>query len=146
MSSHVNLKIFSIRLKILLLIYRKYALNNLICSIKAVFNGKDLPSESKMVAIFQHKVQFMEVLSESIPQVALHCLVLSQFGLNTTSIWSASSQLLSLVTSLISICLAFGKVSRYLIIYIRAGFCISIFIILYLATSIPKKQGNSWHF
>ena len=91
-------------------VFSKYALNQLICSIKAVCDGRDLPPESKYVAIFQHKVTFTEVLSESIPQVALHCLVLSQFGLNTASIWSASSQLLSLATSLISICLAFGKV------------------------------------
>ena len=90
--------------------FSKYALKQLFHSVRAICNGEDLPPEPKNVVIFHHKVTFIEVLSESIPQVALHCLVLSEFGLNTTSFWTASSQLLSLVTSLISICLAFGKV------------------------------------
>ena len=79
-------------------------------SFKAVCNGEELPETNQKMAIFLHKVSFTEVLSESMPQVVLHCLFLREFGLNRSSFLSFSSQLISLLTSLISIILAFGKV------------------------------------
>ena len=81
-------------------------------SMKATLKGERAPEENKQVLIYQHHVTFTEVISESMPQVALHCLVLSEYGLDMTSPWSVFSQLSSLVTSLISLCLAFGKVSH----------------------------------
>ena len=81
-------------------------------SMIATRNGQRAPDEDKLVEIYQHHVTFTEVLSESMPQVALHCIVLSEFGLDKSNPWSVFSQLSSLVTSLICLCIAFGKVSH----------------------------------
>ena len=76
----------------------------------ATRKGQAAPVEDQRVEIYQHHVTFTEVVSESMPQVALNCIVLCQFGLDMSSPWSVFSQLSSLGTSLISVCLAFGKV------------------------------------
>ena len=79
----------------------------------ATKNGERAPDEDKSVERYQHHVTFNEVVSESLPQVALHCVVLSQYGLDMSSPWSVFSQLSSLGTSLVSVCLAFGKVDTF---------------------------------
>ena len=83
-------------------------------SMIATRNGQRAPDEDKLVEIYQHHVTFTEVLSESMPQVALHCIVLSEFGLDKSNPWSVFSQLSSLVTSLVCLCIAFGKVSHFI--------------------------------
>ena len=80
-------------------------------SMSATIRRQRLPEEDRRGLIYQHHVTFTEVLSESMPQVALHCLVLSEYGLDMTNPWSVFSQLSSLATSLICLVLAFGKVS-----------------------------------
>ena len=108
----------------------------------ATKNGERAPDEDKRVERYQHHVTFTEVLSESMPQVALHCVVLSEYGLDMSSPWSVFAQLSSLGTSLISVCLAFGKVNiifnQLKIIHLN----ISHYFIE--ATSIHQKQGSSW--
>ena len=108
-------------------------------SMSATIRRQRLPEEDRRVLIYQHHVTFTEVLSESMPQVALHCLVLSEYGLNMTNPWSVFSQLSSLATSLICLVLAFGKVSSK---SSKTIVC-QIHILFITATSFPEEQESA---
>ena len=94
--------------------FRKHSASHLLAGMKAFRRREPFPDEGRLVAIFQHHVTFTEVLSESMPQIALHCLVISEFGLDLANPWAVFSQLSSLGTSILSLCLAFAKVISYL--------------------------------
>ena len=81
-------------------------------SIIATCNGKEIPEVPAEIEIFQHKVQFIEVLSEAVPQVCLQWLFFAEFGVNISSPLSAAIQVLSFSTSTLSICLALSRVSN----------------------------------
>ena len=71
-----------------------------------------MPNVPKEIVIFQHKVEFIEILSEAVPQVSLQWLFLAEFGIDDmSSPFSAIVQVLSLISSTLCICLALGKVS-----------------------------------
>lgn len=105
----------------------------------AMWQGSsDLPQMKKGDAIFQHKVEFTEVLSESVPQVGLHCMVLIENGLSNNML-SGFMQIISLVTSLVSICIAFGKVLwTKNVLEINS---IQQLVFDFTETVIPEKQG-----
>ena len=67
----------------------------------------------KLVCIFEVQNQLYDrlflVVSESPLQLSIQCLVLREFGLSSNK-WQMRTQILSLLTSLISIILAFSKV------------------------------------
>ena len=80
-------------------------------NILAIVRGKTLPEESDDSKIFSHYVAFMETITESVPQLCLQILVLRQFGLSKDS-YERFNQTTGLCTSLISICILFGMVSK----------------------------------
>ena len=79
----------------------------------AIRNGKDLPIASSDERIYSHIISYTEATSESLPQVALACLVIREFGLSP-NIWEKSVQILGLITSLISVSVAFAQVNKYI--------------------------------
>ena len=81
----------------------------------AIYKNKDLPKESEADKSFSHHIVFIEATSESVLQVCMSCIILRQFGISTKP-FESFMQLSGLITSLVSICLAFSKV-RYSIIY-----------------------------
>ena len=86
-------------------------------SFQAIWNDQEVPKLPAKIQIFQHKVEFMEVLTESVPQVSLQWLFFAEFGINDiSSPLSATIQVLSFVTSTLSIYCAFSKVRNILTI------------------------------
>ena len=84
-------------------------------SFQAIWNDQEVPKLPAKIQIFQHKVEFMEVLTESVPQVSLQWLFFAEFGIkDISSPLSASVQVLSFVTSTLSIYCAFSKVRNIL--------------------------------
>lgn len=81
-------------------------------SFFAIWNDEEIPKVNAKIAIFQHKVEFIEVLSEAVPQVSLQWLFFAEFGVDFSSTISAAVQVLSFASSTISICLALSKVSN----------------------------------
>ena len=81
-------------------------------SFSAIFKGKKLPDESDDEKIYAHHVTFMEAITESILQLCLSCLVLREYGLSNVTT-ERFGQVSGLFSSLLSICLAFAKVSCY---------------------------------
>ena len=79
-------------------------------SLIATYKGKDLPKVPLKIEVFQHKVEFTEVLSKSVPQVGLQWLYLAEIGVNLSSPLSAFVQISSMAISVLSICITFGKV------------------------------------
>ena len=86
-------------------------------SFQAIWNDQEVPKLPAKIQIFQHKVEFMEVLTESVPQVSLQWLFFAEFGIkDISSPLSASVQVLSFVTSTVSIYCALSKVRNILAI------------------------------
>ena len=76
----------------------------------AIYKNKELPKESEDEKKFSHHIVFMEAISESVLQVCMSCMIIRQFGIST-NVFESFMQLSGLITSLVSICLAFSKVS-----------------------------------
>ena len=72
--------------------------------------GEELPEELEEEKNFAHNISFLEATSESIPQLCLQIVVLREFGISTTA-REGFFQVTGLVTSLVSFCLLFAKVS-----------------------------------
>ena len=77
----------------------------------AIYKMEELPEESKEDTIFGHQVVFLEALSESILQIGMSCIKLRRYGIST-DYFEAFMQMSGLLTSIISICLAFSKVRK----------------------------------
>ena len=92
---------------------RKNAWNQMTSSIKATWNNEEVPEVHAEIEIFQHKVEFLEILTEAVPQVCLQWLFFAEFGVNDiSSPISVAVQVLSFVSSTLNICLALSKVSK----------------------------------
>ena len=96
------------------LLYPYYHSKNLFLitkeNILAIVRGKTLPEESDDSIILSHYITFLETITESVPQLCLQIMVLREFGLSK-DLYERFNQTTGLCTSLISICLLFGKVS-----------------------------------
>ena len=79
----------------------------------AVIRGEEVPLDIPEERIFMHNISFIEATSESVLQLCLTCLILREFGTSTDT-FEKFMQLSGLLTSLLSIVLAFAKV-RYII-------------------------------
>ena len=79
-------------------------------SIMSIWNGKPFPDESEESKVFGHHIAFMEAMSESMPQLCLQLIVLREFGVSKEP-FQSFTQSSCLISSLISICLLFSKVS-----------------------------------
>ena len=78
----------------------------------AIKNGKTLPQESEEELIYAHYVQFIESLTESLLQLCLSLLVLREYGISPNA-FNGFMQLSGLLTSLLSVCVSFSKVSYW---------------------------------
>ena len=79
-------------------------------NIMATWNGQSLPEESEESKLFGHYVEFLEAITESMPELCLQLIVLRVFGLSNDP-FTSFNQTLSLYSSLISLCILFSKVS-----------------------------------
>ena len=75
----------------------------------AVIRGEEVPEDTHEEKIFMHNISFIEATSESVLQLCLTCLTLREFG-TSTDIFEKFGQLSGLLTSVISIVMAFAKV------------------------------------
>ena len=77
---------------------------------QAVQNDQELPDEPVEVVKFNKSVAFMEAITESISQLCISCIILRIYGVSTFT-FTKFFQFFSLITSLLSLCVAFGTVS-----------------------------------
>ena len=92
-------------------IHVKYYLLQIYRDYNAIWrNGEELPAELEKEKSFAHNISFLEVTSESIPQLCLQVVVLREFGISNDA-REGFFQVTGLLTSLISFCLIFAKVS-----------------------------------
>ena len=89
----------------------KHTLKRIKNNFMAIYRMEELPEESKEEMIFGHQVVFLEALSESILQICMSCIKLRRYGIST-DYFEAFMQMSGLLTSIISICLAFSKVRK----------------------------------
>ena len=80
---------------------------------QAVQNDQELPDEPVEVVKFNKSVAFMEAITESISQLCISCIILRIYGVSTFT-FTKFFQFFSLITSLLSLCVAFGTVSLFL--------------------------------
>ena len=85
-------------------------LNQLRDSIMSIWKGEPFPDETEEAKVFGHHIAFLEAMSESMPQLCLQLLVLREFGVSKEP-FQSFTQSSCLISSLISICLLFSKVS-----------------------------------
>ena len=94
-------------------IHVKYYLLQIYRDYNAIWrSGEELPAELEKEKSFAHNISFLEVTSESIPQLCLQVVVLREFGISRDA-REGFFQVTGLLTSLISFCLIFAKVSRW---------------------------------
>ena len=79
-------------------------------SIMSIWNGEPFPDEPEESKVFGHHIAFLEAMSESMPQLCLQLIVLREFGVSKEP-FQSFTQSSCLISSLISICLLFSKVS-----------------------------------
>ena len=79
--------------------------------IIATWHGKRLPENSDEAIDYAHAVEFIEIITESVFQLCLSCIVLREYGLSLNPLESFN-QLSGLLTSLLSICVTFSQVSN----------------------------------
>ena len=65
------------------------------------------PADEEDLRLILH-VNFIEATAESVPQACLSCMILKQFGFQ--NMFTKISSLLTLVISILSLCVAFAKV------------------------------------
>ena len=75
----------------------------------AIIRGEEIPQDIHEERVFMHNISFIEATSESVLQLCLTCLTLREFGTSTDN-FEKFIQISGLLTSLLSIVLAFGKV------------------------------------
>ena len=85
-------------------------LNQLRDSVMSIWKGEPYPDEAEEAKVFGHHIAFLEAMSESMPQLCLQLLVLREFGVSKEP-FQSFTQSSCLISSLISICLLFSKVS-----------------------------------
>ena len=91
-------------------IHVKYYILQIHRNYKAIWRqGEQLPEELEEEKNYAHNISFVEVTSESIPQLCLQIVVLREFGISTDA-REGFFQVTGLVTSLVSFCLLFAKV------------------------------------
>ena len=90
-------------------LYSWYVLLHLKNSCVALIQNKPIPDETNDFKKFSHKVAFTECSTESTFQLCLSLAIYREFGVSE-DYYSATIQLSSLATSLISVCLEFAKV------------------------------------
>ena len=91
-------------------IHVKYYILQIHRNYKAIWRqGEQLPEELEEEKNYAHNISFLEVTSESIPQLCLQIVVLREFGISTDA-REGFFQVTGLVTSLVSFCLLFAKV------------------------------------
>ena len=94
-------------------IHVKYFLLQIHRNYNAIWiQGEQLPEELEEEKNYAHNISFLEVTSESIPQLCLQIVVLREFGISTDA-REGFFQVTGLVTSLVSFCLLFAKVITY---------------------------------
>ena len=94
-------------------IHVKYYILQIHRDFKAIWRqGEQLPEELEEEKNYAHNISFLEVTSESIPQLCLQIVVLREFGISTDA-REGFFQVTGLVTSLVSFCLLFAKVIAY---------------------------------
>ena len=92
-------------------IHVKYYLLQIHRNYNAIWTkGEKLPEELEKEMNFAHNISFLEVTSESIPQLCLQIVILREFGISTDA-REGFFQVTGLVTSLVSFCLLFAKVN-----------------------------------
>ena len=80
----------------------------------ATVNDEELIPPDKEDLRFIHQVNFIEATAESVPQACLSCMILKLIGFQND--WfSEFSNLSSLVTSILSLCVAFSKVQMNIV-------------------------------
>ena len=79
---------------------------------QAVQNDQEMPDEPVEVVKFNKSVAFMEAITESISQLCISCIILRIYGVSTFT-FTKFFQFFSLITSLLSLCVAFGTVSIF---------------------------------
>ena len=77
----------------------------------AVIRGEEVSEPTHKEKVFMHNLSFIEASSESVLQLCLNCVIFREFGTSTDP-FQKFIQLSGLVTSLISVVLAFAQV-RY---------------------------------
>lgn len=77
-----------------------------------------LESEDEKDKEFAHQISFIEAMSESVFQLCLSCLILREFGISADP-FSRFIQVSTFVFSILSISIAFGKVTPILNSYIH---------------------------
>ena len=96
------------------LFYPFYYTRNFITQIwkdgKAIWSGETLKSELDDTKIFNHYIQYLEITSESLPQLCLSCIILREYGFSSDRRSYRFWQVSSISSSLISICSLFAKV------------------------------------
>ena len=76
----------------------------------AISKGRPIPKMDPKAKEFNHKVAFMEAITEATLQLCLSCLVLREYGISSVP-HTKILQLTSLISSTVSICYAFVMVS-----------------------------------
>ena len=89
----------------------RYFLVHIKACIIATWHGERLPENSDEAKNFAHAVEFIEIMTESVFQLCLSCIVLREYGLSLNSLESFN-QLSGLFFSLLSICITFSQVSK----------------------------------
>ena len=77
--------------------------------LTAISQRKPLPQMSARDEVFNKNISFMESISEAIPQLILSSIVLHSYGLSSEP-RTLASQTFSIVSSFLSLLLAFGLV------------------------------------
>ena len=99
-------------------IHVKYYLLQIHRDYNAIWKeGEELPEVAEKETNFAHIISFLEVTSESIPQLCLQIVVLREFGISTDA-REGFFQVTGLVTSLVSFCVLFARVSTSVFFYL----------------------------
>ena len=93
--------------------HSKHMIQQIKSNCIAIHNGEDQTYESREDKIYSHIISYIEATSESILQLALSCLVIREFGISPDP-WEKCVQYVGLITSLISVSLAFAQVKKQL--------------------------------
>ena len=80
-------------------------------SIIAIWHGDRPPEATDEVKNFTHTIEFLEIMTESVFQLCLSCMVLREYGLSSDA-FESFTQLSGLCFSLLSICITFSQVRK----------------------------------
>ena len=84
----------------------------------AVIKGKEVPQPTHKEKVFMHNISFIEASSESVLQICLNCVIIREYGTSTDP-FQKFIQLSGLVSSIISIVLAYSQVIYIYLIFFQ---------------------------